>query len=263
MDLSSVQSIAGPLREPQDRLDFIVNTGGHIDLSSLQSVTTGSGQVTFTVTAGGALTLGEVTVTDDFSLTAADNTSRVDFVGGLNLDPTSSVDVSGLATVGVGGHFSFDYTDEGRFVCDEAIFQFDGGGEQWMEVGGEDLGPPGLAGTGNFGIARLVVGGSGAAEVLLVDAVDNGNRASNEALYLYGSGGLDGLDILTGSTLVIGDINVYALIDGQQVHVNEWFGENVTSVAFGDGWVVLPEPATLALLGLGGAAMMLVRRKRS
>jgi hypothetical protein len=262
VNLSNVQSIAGPMRESQDRLDFIVNTGGHIDLSSLQSVTTGNGEVRFVVSAGGQLTLGEVTVTDDFSLSVADNTSRVDFVGGLNLDATSDLNVSGLATVALGGHFSFDYTDEAAMACDEAVFQFDGGGQQWLEVGGEDLGPAGLAGTGNFGIAQLVVGGSGATEVLLVDAIDNGNRASNEALYLYGSGGLDGLDVLTGSTLVIGDINVYALIDGEQIHVNEWFGESVTSVAFRDGWVALPEPATLALVGLGGVAMVLLRRRR-
>ena len=261
MDLSGVQDIAGPTYEASDRLDFIVNSGGHIDLSSLQSVTSGAGHVQFLVSAGGQLTMGEVTISNQMTVDVTDDTSLLEFVGGLHLDPTSSLNVRGGAKVRIGGNFSFDYTDEAPFACDTAVFEFDGTGEQWMEVGGADLGLPG-PGAGNFGITQLIVGTeTQATTVVLVDLIDNGNRASNEALYLYGSGGLDGLRIPGESTLLIGDINVYALIDGQMEHLNAWFGPGITRVEYDQGWVVLPEPATLALLGLGGFGLLLRRRR--
>jgi hypothetical protein len=262
VNLSKVQHISGPLLEAQDRLDFIANTGGRIDLSSLQSITTGTGKVRFVVSAGGQLSFGDLTMTDEFSLSVTDATSRVT-VGDLYLDPTSSLTVGGGAIVALGGHFSFDYTDESRFACDTAIFQFDGNGTQWMEVGGEDLGLPGPT-AGNFGITQLIVGAAGRpTDLILVDLIDNGNRHSNEALYLFGSGGLDGLEISTGSRLIIGDINVYALVDGAWVHFNEDPDLILNgSIPYDGGSIVIPEPATLALLGAGVAALVLRHRGR-
>ena len=75
---------------------------------------------------------------------------------------------------------------------------------------------------------------------------------------------MDGLQLLNGSTLTIGDIPVYALINGEMVELRSLFapGEDVVRYTEGgsDGYVMLPEPATLALL-LPLAAVALRRRR--
>jgi hypothetical protein len=75
---------------------------------------------------------------------------------------------------------------------------------------------------------------------VLTEFIDNGNRNGDEreALYLYGLGGPDGLELLSGSTLAIGNIDTYAFVDGEMVHLNSLFGPEVNVVPFGEGFLV-------------------------
>ena len=264
IDLSSVQTITGPFRETGDRLDFLAQSGGVIDLSSLQMVTSNAGRIRFTVEGGGQMVFGDVTISERMDVSVTDNTSFVDVTGNLHLDSTSTLSVTAGASVQIGGHYSFDLTDEAAFNADTAIFHFDGTPNQLMEVGGEDLGLGGAL-SGNFGIARLLVGSElEASKVILVDFIDNGNRASLEALYLYGSGGLDGLGLLGGSSLVIGNINVYAHINGVMVELHSLFGPGETTVPYdqgaNSGFIIIPEPGVAMLMGL--SLLGFARRRR-
>jgi hypothetical protein len=128
----------------------------------------------------------------------------------------------------------------------EGVVQFAGGGLQALEVAGADLGAGSLptANAGNFGIGRLVVGANGEKTRLnLLELIDNGNRGNGdvEALYLYGIGGADGLDILAGSTLHIASnahvLDVYARVNGSVVNLNSLLPGPNSTVAFGDGFL--------------------------
>ncbi len=174
------------------------------------------------------------------------------------------------ATLEIGGDFLYAYTDESRLVADEGILHMNGTGVQFLEAGSRDLGLLGSS-SGNFGLGRLVVGDgreeAPATTVMLLDLMDNGNRIGEtpEALYLYGVGGLDGLTIHEGSTLVLDGINVYAWMadePGNWVHLNALFDEGVTSVPFSGGMVAIPEPSGLALIALAAAVFFLFRAIR-
>ena len=199
----------------------------------------------------------------------------------------STFSVTAGAAIRLAGNFSFDYTDEALLNGDAALVQLDGAGVQCLEVGGADLGVDGAT-SGNFGLAQLTVGtDTDPVTAFVVDLVDNGNRASPEALYLYGSGGLDGLELLGGSTLYVGNINVYTLADGVMVHINDLFAGGQRIVAFDEGFVgnpilgdanlddqvgiadnygahagaTVPEPAVTFML-IAGAAATRRRRRR-
>jgi len=252
IDLSGLQTVRG--RAGDDYLEFVAHSGGFLDASSLQSIT--AGNVRFNVYGGGQMILGSLTVTPAVTLTVTDTGSDLDVQGNLHLAGDSSFAVSGGAKIHVGGNFSFDYTDEGRFGGDDAIVQLDGGQVQWLEVGGADLGVDG-AEAGNFGIAQLIVGSDDqASSVFLVDLVDNGNRSSPEALYLFGSGGLDGLRLIHGSTLLIGGINAYAYdaTHDEMVHLNALLGPGQWVVPYDQGFIGSPVLGDANLDGTVGIA---------
>ena len=164
----------------------------------------------------------------------------------------------------VAGDFLFAYTDESQLATDAGIFLLDGSGIQFFEAGGEDLGLEGST-SGNFGFGRLVIGqDEQPTTVMLLDLLDNGNRTgeAREALYLYGVGGLDGLELLGGSTLVLNGINAYAWLDDQWEHLNSWFEPGVTEIPFGGGTVVVPEPSSVVLLALVAAGLLCYYRFR-
>ena len=269
IDLSGVTSVSAPTYGTDDSIEFIATTGGTIDLSSLQTVTVGgNGEAVFSASAGGTMLFGDLQLTDALNLSVAGGASKVVVGAGLHLHPTSDLSITGGATVQVAGDFSYAYTSDDKLSADDGILHFYTAGDHEMEVGGLDLLVGGST-SGNLGLMRLVVGDVSAdARVTLVNMYDNLNPDTDgaEALYLYGSGGMDGLEIRGGSMLIIGDVPVYAWIDGEMKDLHSLFGLGDVIVAFqdaggfNDGWLVIPEPATLTLLALGGLAIL--RRKR-
>jgi hypothetical protein len=259
LDLSGVRTITGPVRG-EDRLELIVGSGATLDLSGLRSA---ERNVKFDVQTGGSLLLGNVGATNNTEIVVGDVTSSLVVDGTLYLDGTSRLSVAAGADVRIRDDLWFAYTDEGRLGIDDATLTMDGPSIQFLEVGGEDLGLPGDV-SGNFGIGHLVVGREDRPSTLmLVDLLDNGNRSGEapEALYLYGLGGGDGLELLGGSTLVLEGINVYAMHEQQWVHLNGLFGQDVTEVPFSGGTIMVPEPSGPILLAVVALALLLVGRR--
>ena len=262
IDLSGVSTIMGG--KGDDLLFFQVTTGGTIDLSGLQQIT--AGNVQFVANSGGSFSFGDLNVTPAVQFDIDDTNTEVSF-GHLSLASNANFAASGGAVIRVAGDFSLEMTDETRFDMDSGIMQCCGEPMQWMEVAGMDNGVDGGM-TDNFALAQLIVGSdTDATDVVLVDLFDNGNRnGDTEALYLLGSGGLDGLQILGGSTLHIGNIPVYTLIDGQMTDLHDLFAPGETMIAYNEfgsnGFVSVPEPSTVMLLMLGFCSMVLLRANR-
>ena len=275
VDLSGVTQIISPWRT-EDSLDIIAETGGLIDLSSLQSVAPPAGrssQTHLSVQNAGTMIFGDMPLMENTHITVADLASTLDINGSAQLT-SGSFTMAGGATVTVSGNFAHEFTDETNLQAASAIMHMDGAGTfadpQLLEVGGLDAGLGDPGNDGNFGFGQLILGTDLQPTVVsLIDVFDNGNRASPEALYLFGLGGPDGLLLKGDSTLVIGDIPVYAKIDGDWTLLNDLFPDGVSKIDFAAltgnpadmGHVALPEPATLSLLALGGLAILRRRRK--
>ena len=270
IDLSGVTSLRGGAGD--DKLRISVSSSGVIDLSSLQSVPVGT--AVFDVEAEGTLKLGNFTVTGNSTFNINDVTSVVDVAGSLLLDSVAVFKVATGGGLSVGGNFSFATQNETAFTTSSGILAFDGAGTfgspQFLEVGGLDAGTGDPGNSGNFGIGQLVIGTDDQTTVVsLVDVIDNGNRASPEALYLFGLGGPDGLLLRNGSTLVIDNIPVYAWVNGGWIRLNDLFTGGANSIDFGlltnnpadSGFVAIPEPASLGLLAFSGLAI--IRRRKN
>jgi hypothetical protein len=123
-----------------------------------------------------------------------------------------------------------------------------------FEVAGLDLGPDANGFVHNFGLGTLELGGPGGeggpgglGRVILVDLFDNQpGSLGAEALYLQS------LVVNPGSELCLNGVNLY--VGGTLVNPGD-------GAAYGGGdiYAAVPEPASLLLLALGGAA--LVRRQ--
>ncbi|MBN1910330.1 MAG: PEP-CTERM sorting domain-containing protein, partial [Pirellulales bacterium] len=265
IDLSGVQTILGPVRG-EDRVEFIVGPGGSMDLSSLQVA---QRNVRFEVQANGNMVLGNLAATSGTTIALTDVTSALSMQGTLYLDPASKITVAAGGQLSVHDDFWITQTSESSVDLDEAVVYLNGSGVQYLEVGGEDLGLTGST-SSNFGIGRLVIGEVGSpTTVMLLDLFDNGNRTGgeSEALYLYGLGGLDGLEIADGSTLVLDGLDVYAMQDlgggtPEWVHLNSLFTGGTTSIPFAGGTVMVAEPSTLALLAALAATLAFLRRRK-
>ena len=263
LDLSGLESIIGP-GHSTDSLILRANTGGTLDVSSLRSIrSASSGRTRLEIGQAGKLLLGDLVRTEraDFALTDATSTLAA---GDFHLSSSGTVSVAPMATMELTGSWLFSGTSEGSVDLDESILHMKGDGLQFLEVGGLDLDANGSS-SGNFGIGQLIVGQEDVpTTVQLVDLLDNGNRTpeTREALYLYGLPGEDGLVLHPGSTLVLEHLNCYAYLDSNWVHLNALFEGAVTDLPFGDGVLVVPEPATLALL-LAGGLLGLARTRRN
>ncbi len=193
---------------------------------------------------------------------------------------TTALDLTSLVTLTAsnGGTVrlwdDFLYTNSNATQLDLGLAHIECvGGSQQLEVGGThvDLEIQ-LLPDRNFGYEQLIVGQEGLTTVAkLVDLHDNHQPGIPDALYLFGIedvegvGGLEGLKILGGSTLVIHDLNVYALLDlnlermtdgvMEWIRIRDLFLPGQTIILFNhggnDGFIAIeiiePEPGTIII----------------
>ena len=216
-----------------------------IDLSGVGDIygpTHSSSALKISVASGALISFGDnlnIHNYTSFELNGPD--SNISIAGDFNLNAPAWVSAVEGAKLNIGGDFVYNLTDPTAFNLDAAFVSMDGK-QAILEVAGQDLGTDGAT-QDNFGMAQLTIGRNISSTTLtLVDLVDNGNRAGgNEALYLYGSGGYNGLQIELGSKLIIGDINLYVQIDGEMVHINSLFTEGVKYIKYDQGIIALSE----------------------
>ncbi len=274
IDLSGVVALTSPY-DPNDRLGFDARDGGVIDLSTLSRIhSASSGRITIGVHTGATVTLGEVVnaapttfeIQDDDtvfrlgSLVSASgwvwfsiNETRptIEIAGSLTLKDNIFITSPAGFEMSLGGDLCFDHTEEPNMELERVVLRCDGQGTlespQVIEAGGLNAGCSiEILEDANFGFGRLIIGDTDQPTVVqLDDSLGNGNdQFGPEALYLYGMPGADGLDINTGSTLVLNGIDVYVMEGGYDspvncVHLNTLFGPGETEIAYGGGTVRL------------------------
>lgn len=221
--------------------------GGVVDMSGLDTITGARTDtygnddwLRFGVDTAGTMKFGNASTTRRVQFAASSQGSRMQFAG-LYLRSPATLSVSSKALVEITGDSAFDHTDPNTIVADGAYVQLDGALPQILEVGSKNLGASGSA-TKNFGYGQLIVGSSNqTSTVRLVDAINNGQRGSSgepEGLYLYGVDG-QGLRILNGSRLIIGNLPVYALIGGTMRSLASLVPAGTNSVAFDAGYIAI------------------------
>jgi autotransporter-associated beta strand protein len=248
IDLSGLSSVSTISGDNNDALNFVMDGGGTIDLSNLQSINSATGnggeRVRFYVDGNGKLILGNVGIINRTELLLRTNSSRAAVTGSLNMASTSTLSVVQGAQLSIGGNLTLRQTAESQVSMTAGTLQMHGAGTQQLEVGGQDVGVSGTVATnsGNFGIGRLLVGSETQQSIVqLTDLVNNGNRngpsGAAEALYLFGTSGLSGLQLFNDSTLVLNGINVYSwdAASSSSVHLNSLFAPGVLSIPFGEG----------------------------
>ncbi len=216
--------------------------GGVVDLSRVTSLSgINGGTITFNTSTNGVIRLGDVVVSPLTTYTIA-GSSAVNF-----------------STLRTSGSFFNQVTTPARFNAVRGIVSFElGAGPAIFEAAGRNLGTLGTIATngGNFGLGQLRVGENSAAMTLtIVDLFDNGQRGgpggSGEALYLFGPGEvLNGLELFNGSRLIISpETAVFARISGVMRDLRTLIPPGQTQVAFGNGFIVIPSPASAMALG--------------
>jgi hypothetical protein len=114
------------------------------------------------------------------------------------------------------GNYSFSQTDPARVNFGNWSLKMSGGGSsgrQFLEAGGQDLGPAAGGFSNNFQLPRLVLAEAGT-YVRLVDNIDNGHRGSGrEALYVGGYWTDTTLSVPTETTLDLNGIKLYAYLN--------------------------------------------------
>lgn len=252
LDLSTLKTFSTP-RNATGYGEVIVRAanGGEVDLSGLTTITgaISGGLARFDVVAGGTLVFGSPVFSSGRSRVTADGTTSHLRFNSASFRSLSQLNVSLVANLHVRGSFDFDSKDESMIKLGDGKVLMEGvapsASPQKLEVGCPDLGLPTGALSPSFQIGQLTIGQDGhSTNVLLVDEIDNGNRAvgQRERLYLQGFPAENGLRILGGSSLYIGDLELYAVIGNEWTRIRDLFAPGQSSIAFDGGRIVLGLP---------------------
>jgi hypothetical protein len=238
------------------------------------------GTGTFTQTGGtntvtATLYLGRYSGSSGTYTMSAGNLSTADFIVGsdgsgiLNItDSAANITVSNLLRLGddstltaapgatihmTGSAFENESTDPDALAGLanlELIFEGGTGDTDPFEIAGEDRGAVWDGFVGNFTLGGLTLGGADVGLVQLGDTFDNGNRGgpagAAEALYLH--------DLIIGPRSILDMNGLHVYYDGRFISAG--------TIQNGQP-IYVPEPATLALLAVGGVVMLFRKRKQS
>ncbi len=283
IDLSGVQWVEAP-NDGYDRIEFNV-TGGTLDLSSLSSLqSAASGAVHVNISDGGNARMGCVSIDapttinigadsilslgclqgdSSVNITLSADTARLEVDDFMRLCDNIDITAGGIITLG--GDFTHTHADGN--TANLGLLNLECVGDiQRIEVGGiyryllwDELPDD------NFGFQQLTIGQEGQpSEVGLIDTYDNLEAGIPDALYLFGipgTPGVPGLRILGGSTLYIGDIEVFVRLDANDdgtieedegIALQELFTGGETVIPFDQGYISLETMYPLADMNCDG-----------
>ncbi len=267
LDLSSVTTFKAPWNGgccAYGETRVRASNGGVIELLGLAKVdgAVANGLTKWDAASGGSLRFGNVDFVSGISRISADGIFSSLYFGSVSLRASSQLVMTLVSNIHVSGDFSFTATDENSIQLGNGKMILDGArpplNPQRLEVGGADLGLPVGTIAQNFQIGQLTVGRVGlSTNALLVDAIDNGNRGTPpkpEQLHLQGFPADDGLRILGGSTLYLGSVELYAVLNNQWKRVRDLFPEGERCISYDGGRICLgdaiPCPSDLNWDGL-------------
>ncbi|NQU22148.1 MAG: PEP-CTERM sorting domain-containing protein [Candidatus Nealsonbacteria bacterium] len=278
LDLSGLQTVHGPTL--LGSLSFSASDNGSVlDMSGTQSFSSRGrdNRITLFTSNGGHLKLGGVSSSARMHISMSSATDHLEFTKPITLASNVIVTAPDGGLVTLNGDFIFNHTNTSGMRLGLAHIECVGDSQR-LEVGGTDFGLHWeLLPDDNFGYTQLTVGQNDHTSLVeLVDLVDNHEPGVDDALYLFGNEdlGMEGLHMLGGSTLDIGDLNVYALLDldldgvFERTRIRDLFPDDVTVIPFdhngNDGFIrIVPEPSTLSMLVLGALGMLLTIRRRN
>ena len=261
IDLSALLAIDPPARG-EDFVRFAVSGSGSVlDMSALGTINSAtSGRVLVDIADGGHVKMGSLQACNSVTITLNSPTDRFE-VNDLIIGSNVTITAPAGGTISVGGDFLYTHENTADLSLGLATAECVGDLQQ-LEVGGMDRDVEWqLIPDDNFGYEQLIIGQAGyASRVELVDLHDNLEPGLADALYLWGDevSGKRGLRILGESTLVIGDLNVYALLDLNQpgvmekIRIRDLFPAGQTVIPFDKGFISLEVPPHLGDMNCDG-----------